>query len=343
MKTEKHLELIIPASLWPDANSREAIWRDVSLPSLAQLYGKGRKSQLSQTSVEDYLASLFGLNDFAIAPLMLQQYSAELEPGFWLCADPITLRVDRDHLTVLGEPYLQLSQNEADALVAALNQLYQPDGFHFIAPTPQRWFVRLPSNPQLEFTPFEKALGRNLNDVLPKGEGALKFNALLNEMQMLLYSHAVNDARDAAGQLLINSLWLWGGGEFSGLQCGVTSHDKLGRAVHGQHAVVQALSAAHAMPRQYSDLVTNNAVVVLDDLQLHAIYGAGYEWQQVWQSWESAWFTPALNALREGSLTSLTLTFTDVAEQITVRKSDLWRFWRRAILPTHEGVAHVAD
>ncbi|WP_348944878.1 hypothetical protein ABHF33_15980 [Chitinibacter sp. FCG-7] len=339
MKTENHqnhLELIIPASIWPDAHSRQAIWHDLPMPSLALLAGKGKKTTLAQADHEAYLAALFGVDTLPVAPLLLAN-QPDLPAGYWLCADPVTLRVDRDHLTVLGEPYLEVTQAEADALVAALNALYRADGFEFIAPTSQRWFVRLPADPELRFTPIYRALGQNLNDVLPQGAGALKFNALLNEMQMLLYSHGVNDARDAAGQLLINSIWLWGNGN---LPCG--DIPQLGRPLFANDPVLAALSAS-ALPTGYSDTQARNAVIVLDQLRLHALYGAGYDWQQVWLGWEQQWFAPALAALRNGELSSLTLSFSDAAQQITVTRADLWRFWRRSALPAHFTAVESAD
>ncbi|WP_410498368.1 hypothetical protein [Chitinibacter sp. S2-10] len=354
MKTANQLELIIPASLWPDANSRSAVWQGLELPALARLYGKARIArQARNTSLapsltghgfDNYLAQLFGLSQLQHAPQRLAALDGageDIDSGFWLCADPVSLRVDRDHLTPIGEPFLNITQSEADELIAALNRLYQPDGYRFIAPQADRWLVRFPAAPTLTFTPIKQALGRNLNDVLPTGEGALKFNALQNEMQMLLYAHPVNDRRDAAGLPLINSVWLWGGGEYPFPQPPTPQ-----RAIFGRDALVQAMSGQRDYPTQFDELSHTDAVVILDELELHAIYGAGYDWQQTWLRWEKHWFAPALAALQSGKLSSLTLTFTDINEQRVVKKSNLWRFWRRDALPIHSkksGEPHVAD
>ncbi|WP_373975297.1 hypothetical protein NT239_00730 [Chitinibacter sp. SCUT-21] len=330
MTTEKHLELLIAASVWPDANTRDAIWRDLHLPALSLLYGKSGKSKNTQLCIAAKLAACFGLQEIPVAPVLLAKLGRDIAPGYWLCVDPVTLRVDRDHLTLLGEPYLNISDSEATALVAALNQLYQADGYEFVMASARRWFVRFPSKPNLQFTPLKEALGRNLNEVLPTGETALQFSALLNEMQMLLYAHPVNDARDAAGQLLINSVWIWGGGEYP-----ARVSPSLGKPVFGGDELVQALSQQKSTPAQFSDLSDLNAIVVLDDLELHAVYGAGYEWQQVWLRWEASWFAPALAALKAGQVDRITLHFSDVGEVCSVTKSDLWRFWRKADLPRY--------
>ncbi len=327
MNTVNHLELILPASVWPDLASREAIWRDLPLPALAQLYGKAAK-QSGGADLASLISQRYGVSSLAIAPQLLRSLDLPIEAGHWLCVDPVSLRVDRDHLTVLGAPYLTVSQAEADALVLALNALYQTDGYYFIAPTPNRWFVRLPQNPQLAFTPIKAALGRNLNTVLPRGDGALQFNALLNEIQMLLYSHAVNDARDEAGQMLINSVWLWGGGDYPS-----AALPQAAQPILGQDELLQAFNGTASVPQSWAEINGASAAVLLDDLEVHAIYGAGYEWQQVWLRWEQDWFAPALAALKAGELQQLTLHFPDVAERAVIKKSDLWCFWRKADVP----------
>jgi hypothetical protein len=47
---------------------------------------------------------------------------------------------------------------------------------------------------------------------MPAGAGAASFHRLQSEIQMLLHEHPVNEARRQRGQLVINTLWLWGGG-----------------------------------------------------------------------------------------------------------------------------------
>jgi len=37
----------------------------------------------------------------------------------------------------------------------------------------------------------------------------MRFRAQLNELQMQLHDHPLNQAREARGELPVNSLWLW--------------------------------------------------------------------------------------------------------------------------------------
>jgi hypothetical protein len=50
------------------------------------------------------------------------------------------------------------------------------------------------------------------NLFLPSGDDTAKHRNLHSEIEMALHEHEVNFAREANGQLPINSLWLWGGG-----------------------------------------------------------------------------------------------------------------------------------
>lgn len=324
-------ELIIPDSIWRDAELRSHINKDLALPALAALYGRGNRVAMPSSDLASLCAQRMGLASNAVAPLTLQIDYPCAESGFWLRADPVHLRIDRDRLTVLGVPFFQISQAEADALVADLNRLFAEDGFTFIAPTPTRWYVRLPADPQLGFTPLDQVLGANMHEYLPQGEGALKFHAVLNEIQMSLYGHVVNDERDAAGLSMINSLWLWGGGQYTAGQAQASTKTM----IYGGNEVVQAmagkawrpaLEAASALPKE-------DAVLVLDDLSFDAIYGNAYEWRTQWEQMEKNWFAPLLAGLKSGQITQLTLTFPSAGEQVTVKASHFYRFWRTARLP----------
>jgi hypothetical protein len=59
---------------------------------------------------------------------------------------------------------------------------------------------------------LSNVLGQPVSACLPTGEGADRWLRRINECQMVLHGHAVNQRRAVSGQPLINGLWLWGGG-----------------------------------------------------------------------------------------------------------------------------------
>ncbi|MEO6271072.1 MAG: hypothetical protein ABIP08_12300, partial [Lautropia sp.] len=63
---------------------------------------------------------------------------------------------------------------------------------------------------RLECASAEAASGRNVAGYLPDGPDQRRFRKLLNEIQMSWHEHPVNQEREAAGALPINSIWLSG-------------------------------------------------------------------------------------------------------------------------------------
>ena len=59
----------------------------------------------------------------------------------------------------------------------------------------------------------QAAINQDINAYLPTGEGATQWAKLTNEMQMLLFEHPVNLAREANKLPTINSIWCYGGGQ----------------------------------------------------------------------------------------------------------------------------------
>ena len=66
----------------------------------------------------------------------------------------------------------------------------------------------------LQFTVGDPALiaGRDVYGHLPDGADGPFVRRVLTELQMVMHDHPVNRARERAGRLAANSLWLWGGG-----------------------------------------------------------------------------------------------------------------------------------
>lgn len=56
--------------------------------------------------------------------------------------------------------------------------------------------------------------GRKVDPYIEQSRQALPWYQLINEMQMFMHAHEVNQGRLAKGLLPINSLWCWGAGEF---------------------------------------------------------------------------------------------------------------------------------
>ena len=130
-----------------------------------------------------------------------------------LRADPVHLRPDLDAARLFDASHFALACDEAAAMAAALDRHFAPEGVRFEAPRPTRWYARLERQPDAEFQPPGGAAGRGAGGALPAGNEGSLWRRRMNEAQMVLHAHPVNQAREARGELAVNSVWFWGAGE----------------------------------------------------------------------------------------------------------------------------------
>ena len=106
----------------------------------------------------------------------------------------------------LGDPaHLKIDAATNDALFQAMRSFFAEDG---IALHPYRdgvWLAQSPMFANLPTASLVRVIGRNIDPWLV---GHTVLRRLQNEMQMLLYTHAVNEGR----ALTINSFWVHGAG-----------------------------------------------------------------------------------------------------------------------------------
>ncbi|MBC7755442.1 MAG: hypothetical protein H7Z20_02145 [Bdellovibrio sp.] len=132
--------------------------------------------------------------------------------GYWLYAAPVHLVLQRDSFSLAEPAPLPLDAEEVAALTAVLNKHFEVDKMQFFWHD-NVWFLRLESNPNINTSAPEAAINQDVNAFLPTGEGAAQWAKFSNEMQMLLFEHPVNLAREASNRQAINSIWCYGGGQ----------------------------------------------------------------------------------------------------------------------------------
>ena len=143
------------------------------------------------------------------AALAWQQSGNEPGIAYWLYAAPVHLVLQRDSFSLVAPVPLHLEKTEIDALTSAFNQHFNQNDMQF-SWYENRWFLSLQNDPQIETKPPEQAINKNIAEFLPMGEGAMRWAKFQNELQMLLFEHPVNLARDAKKLPVINSLWCYG-------------------------------------------------------------------------------------------------------------------------------------
>ncbi len=131
----------------------------------------------------------------------------------WAYVTPCHWLMGREHATLTNPDALALSEADSRTLMAAMQVYFEADGIrlHYIAP--QRWLAEGDVFRNLPTASLDRVLGRSVDPWLPAGSSGKTLRRLQNEMQMLLYTHPINDARTSQRQLPINSIWFSGTGE----------------------------------------------------------------------------------------------------------------------------------
>ncbi len=110
---------------------------------------------------------------------------------------------------------LGVTPAESAALFEAVSPYFAADGSGLQAhpSTAGLWFAQSELLRALPTASVHRASGQRVADWWREDAQAAPLRRLQNEMQMLLYTHPVNDAREALGLPTINSFWVSGTGE----------------------------------------------------------------------------------------------------------------------------------
>jgi hypothetical protein len=331
------LDLLVPDLLMP-ADAPAAL-RELRLPNVEKWLARADVERVPQRNATECLARLFALPDpVAVAAITLAADDRP-RPGEWLRADPVYARVERDTMTLHDAAILEVTREEANALLAALQALYRDDALEFAAPTPDRWYVRVPEGEMPATTPLDDALGRDIFRRLPQGTGRIKWPAAITEAQMLFASHEVNARREAAGKLPINSVWFWGGGA---LPATVTSPYAL---LYGDDALLRGLgklsnTRVAALPADFTHIDAvreSESVLVLHDALTRALRrGDEAAWKAAAEQLDATWLTTIANALDRFGAVRILLPAARGACIATVTPAARWRWFRgRRPLASH--------
>ena len=295
---------------------------DKGSPALQRLLAAGRRTWIDEP-LPIVLCREFGVGAQTDWPLAALSWLGEgNDPGAdgWLQAEPVHLALQRDYFSLSHPVPLVLSRADAEALTAVLNQHFAIEGlqFHLGHERGQgtRWYLRLAAAPRLRTTLPQQAAGHDIRPFLPQGADAPFWQRLTNEIQMLLHDHPVNQAREASGQLAVNSIWFSAGG-------------------------VLPASVKISNRRVFADLPLAAGLAQVTGAQLDRLPQDGASLMQVdgdglliladADNTEQRWLAPLLQAMQSRRLKRLELYLgmDDRVLAVQLRWFDLWRLWHR--------------
>ena len=280
------------------------------------------------------LCGVFGVSaesgsDLPTAPLAALGDGLETDTApFWMHADPVFLRPDRDRLLLFDERVLDPTSEEAQSLAHLFNHHFAEEGIRLHVPKPTRWYLEMPGPPGVRTQPLHQAVGRDIRRLLPTGEHARRWNGLMNEVQMLFHGADVNRKREATGKPPINGVWLWGSGRLPAVQ----PPERVERVI-GDHPLARGLAQRAGLSREPLSASWISADQAGDSLVFEETL-----WPSVCYADAPTW-TDALGALNgrcgeldrdlaDGRLGAIRLHACNGAAWV-IRRGSRWRVWRR--------------
>ncbi|NML14981.1 hypothetical protein [Azohydromonas caseinilytica] len=128
----------------------------------------------------------------------------------WGRLTPVHLLMGSDHIGLTDPQLLGLTEAESRELFDAAAELFTSEGFTLHWHGPLNWLVAHPLLEELPTAAPDRLIGHALHRDLPEQPRLLR--RLLNEVQMLFFTHPLNATREMAGELPVNGLWLSGCG-----------------------------------------------------------------------------------------------------------------------------------
>jgi hypothetical protein len=322
-----HVHLVIPDLFLPQEAAAIAS-EGLRLDMLEKLLGRAHCNTREASSLEDHLFELLGVGSGKPAPVApVSAVFDGLGTGRWMRADPLNLTLQREQ--VLASE-VRLTTAESVEICTSLNEYFAGQNLEFFAPHPQRWYIRLTELPEIVTQPVSAVIGKSIGFELSTGRDAVRWNQLFNEIQMLLFAHAINERRESAGEPAVNGLWFWGGGEavpqFAHNYDLISSDDDLPEMIAASAAVEFA-----ALPDSWiPDQRYGRQLMVNTRLRGAVRRGDLHAWRSALTEIEVSCVQPLLSALRKGAVGQLRLDVPgpEGARTFELGRRDAWAFWR---------------
>jgi hypothetical protein len=347
-----HLTLVLPFAL-PAPEFAPDLVRALHAPALAALLSKSSRHARHPLDAaarvlphELWIARALGLARGlvpGVATAAMRGFGLDPDTGNWFIVNPSHIQIARTHLLMGDLRQLDLHDAEARALFDAARVEVEAAGHALAWGNADTWFLRADDWTELATASPDAAVGMNLTDFLPSGDQARAFRRLQNDVQVTWFTDPANGAREARGQVPINSFWPWGNASLAT----ETAHQLVATA--GGKSFARPRVAAFATPGWLTGLAERRLerlAGVADDL-------AGDDWLLVcgnvaapalaadWAGWleqmarlEAELFAPLLAAVAGGRIKSLRLVLNhrDGHLDLTTTPMAQRQFWRRPTL-----------
>ena len=316
-KGGRTLTLLLPGLLDGLASTQGTpVLEKSNAPELKLILARSATKQETADTADALLFELFAIQipntDVPVAPVTyaLDSDKTGLDDSYWLRADPVYLRADRDAIVLAEYLGLHLNTDEANQFTREISAHFASDHWHLEAPVPQRWYLRLPENPGMHTHPLSEVIGKSIKNHLPYGPKEMAWHAWLTELQMLLHNSPVNQQRENRGEHPVNSLWFWGGGQCPKIPkvdwAQLWSDDPTALGLANLAGVPRTGAPVNGEAWLHEAITPGRHLVVLEEWR-DIFAEHSFHQRNEMQEMNQRWFSPLLKALKSGQLESLTL------------------------------------
>jgi len=314
----------LPREEWPSCEQ---------LTQLCQFFTHGKRQQLPACSIEARMLQGMGILfdpqlDVPLAHFRAKHLPQSIENRQLWCLDPVFIQIDQEEAVLLANTQLQLDAYEARHLIEDLNTYLAEEELRIHYLNPHQWVLE--GQLQLQTSTLQDVLHRNINTHQPQGRDEKRWRKLLNEIQMFLHSHSVNQAREQRGEIAPNSVWLWGGSPaqpqhvyepiIDVVYCDEEFVHDIALVCDIKHKPLPIHIDEQLLQQEASLLIYTDQLVAI---RRHDVFG----WFEYLQRLDRDVLAPLIEFLRQGKLTSLTL-YSDTLS-MTLTKKALRRWWQR--------------
>ena len=207
----------------------------------------------------------------------------------WAWITPCHLTAQSNQVRMDDPLDLHITTQECDTLRGAMKRYFEEDGITLHPLSNGTWLAFGPVFKDLPTASLERVAGNSIDAWMPQQEHAKHLRRLQNEMQMLLYTHAVNDSRTARGLATINAFCISGTG---------------------------TPGPAPANPPERMEH--------LEGLRKTALQDDAFGWMQAWQELDRTRLAELLQSVKAGKTVQLTLCGERTAVTLETQDKPWW-------------------
>lgn len=272
--------------------------------------------------------------DWPLAALARHGEELDVNKGTYFLVHAAHFALQRDHF-IFGETLL-LEPGVSAQLVKAFNAHFAGEGLYFErSKDPSFWYLTSDKPLNVKTSLPAQALGHDVRGFMPQGTDAMRCQAIINEVQMLLHDHPVNQMREVVDQVPVNSIWLSGRSAPEDLRAVYLAKKRqiFANSLLANGLAKNAKQTCYVLPRTWQGLMDSlasneDALVVVDNASLL----------------DEAWFEPMWASLKKAAVKEVRCHFgvDGMTFTLTLHPRDKWKFWRAA-RPVMEYLAMAYD